>query len=97
MKRLLLLLLALFMLAAPASAATEMVTNGNFAQDGYGWTETLSPSGGTAYIPYSSSDLVTQDLAVYFTAVSGRDYVYASLKQSVDLTDVPTLTFKVTF
>lgn len=95
MKRLLLLLLALFMLAAPASAATEMVTNGNFAQDGYGWTETLSPSGGTAYITYSSSDLITQDLAVYFTAVSGRDYVYASLKQSVDLTDVPTLTFKV--
>lgn len=78
------------------SAATEMVVNGDFAQDGYGWQESISNgNSGSASISYSSQDLSEQDLAVYFTAVSGRDYVYASLSQSVDLTYVETLSFKL--
>lgn len=78
------------------SAATEMVVNGDFAQDGYGWQESISNgNSGSASISYSSQDLYEQDLAVYFTAVSGRDYVYASLSQSVDLTYVETLSFKL--
>lgn len=79
-----------------ASAATEMIVNGDFSQDGYGWQESISNgNSGSASISYSSQDLTEQDLAVYFTAVSGRDYVYASLSQSVDLTYVETLSFKL--
>lgn len=95
-RKLLLVTFCILLLAAPASAAQEMVTNGDFSQDGYGWTESISSgNSGSASISYSSQDLTTQDLAVYFTAVSGRDYVYASLSQSVDLTYVNTLTFKL--
>lgn len=79
-----------------ASAATEMIVNGDFSQDGYGWRESISTGNyGSASISYSSQDLVEQDLAVYFTAVAGRDYVYAALRQDVDLTYVETLTFEL--
>lgn len=95
-KIILLLIIGTVLLTTPALAAEEMVTNGDFSQDGYGWTESISSgNSGSASISYSISDLTTQDLAVYFTAVTGRDYVYASLSQNVDLTYVDTLTFKL--
>lgn len=96
MKRILLILLAFCLLVAPVIAEQEMIVNGDFANDGYGWTESInSGNNGQADISYSSSDLSTQDLAVYFTATNGPDYVYATLSQDVDLTYVETLSFSV--
>ncbi len=77
------------------SAATEMVVNGDFSQQGTGWTETIDDgNSGQASIYYSgfSSESTA---ATYFTAVTSRDYVSASLSQNIDLTHVNTLSFKL--
>lgn len=77
-----------------ASGATEMVTNGDFSQDGYGWTEQLSPgSSGSASIEYGQTS--SQTRAAYLVGTNGPDYIYASLSQSVDLSYVETLTFSL--
>ena len=78
------------------SAAAEMIVNGDFSQDGYGWEESISSgTSGLASITYSSPDVTTDDLAVYFTATTNPDYVYASLSQDVDLTYVNTISYEL--
>lgn len=75
------------------SADTEMVVNGDFSQQGTGWTESIDKSStATAYIDYGTTSSKTR--AAYFVGFTEYgDYVYASLSQSVDLTYVSDITF----
>lgn len=93
LKRFLLTLLCLSLLIAPAAAVEELIYNGDFSSGSSGWVESISTgSSGDADITYGNIGSSGTG-AVYFTAVSGRDYVYASLSQSVDLTYAQTLSF----
>lgn len=88
-------LLLILLLALPASAATERVTNGNFDQYPAftGWT--TGAYGGTPGVVYG--DLTNTpsngyvDMYVYSNTPSTEAFAYVS--QSVDLTNVNTLAF----
>ncbi|MBO5430913.1 PKD domain-containing protein, partial [Methanocorpusculum sp.] len=101
MKTLLALTLLTLLITSPVAAAQEMVKNGDFSDnDVYSaayWTQNLNPSGGTATLSYGTvTGLGSKTCAVYFTAVTGRDTVSASLSQAVDLTHVDVLSFDLT-
>ena len=88
-------------LISPAFAAQEMILNGDFSDNSVytaaHWSQNVNPgSTGEAYISFGEvSGLEGTDCAVYFTAVPGNDYVWASLSQDVDLTNVNELTFSL--
>ena len=93
-KKILLTFLCFMFLISPAFAAEEMIVNGDFSRNGYGWTEQISVAGpGDASIEYGTT--LSKTRAAYLVVTNGPDYIYASLSQSVDLTYVESLTFSL--
>lgn len=74
-----------------AAAATELITNGNFSDGLNGWDKDITD-------PYdSTANITASGNSAYFTLVSSSrsgDNTYASISQTIDVTNAETLTFK---
>lgn len=89
------LLLVCLLIIGTAAATEERITNGNFANGMTGWTMIdIDNSGAASVGPTTDFNNDYACLEMAYDTVNG-DKAYAGIKQTVDLTGVSTITYKV--